>query len=58
MKMTQEHEEYLDNLRDSGVVNMFRATAFMLQRFPELTQKEAQAILMVWMEKKQAESMQ
>ena len=58
MKMTQEHEEYLDNLRDSGVVNMFRATAFMLQRFPELTKKEAQEILMVWMEKKQAESMQ
>ena len=58
MKMTQEHEEYLDNLRDSGVVNMFKATAAMLQRFPELTMKEAQAILMVWMEKKQAESMQ
>lgn len=58
MKMTQEHEDYLDNLRDSGVVNMFEATAAMLQQFPELTKKEAQAILKVWMEKKQAESMQ
>lgn len=57
MKMTQEHEEYLDNLRDSGVVNMFEATASMLQQFPELTKKEAQEILKVWMEKKQAESM-
>lgn len=56
--MTQEHEEYLDNLRDSGVVNMFEATAAMLQQFPELTKKEAQAILKQWMEKKQAESMQ
>lgn len=58
MKMTQEHEEYLDNLRDSGVGNVFEATAAMLQQFPELTNKEAQAILKVWMEKKQAESMQ
>ena len=58
MKMTDEHEAYLDNLRDSGVVNMFEATAAMLQQFPELTKKEAQAILKQWMEKKQAESMQ
>jgi hypothetical protein len=58
MKMTQEHEGYLDNLRDSGVVNMFEAAAAMLQQFPELTKKEAQEILKTWMEKKQAESMQ
>jgi hypothetical protein len=58
MKMTQEHEDYLDNLRDSGVVNMFEATAGILQQFPELNKKEAQNILKQWMEKKQAESMQ
>lgn len=56
--MTQEHEDYLDNLRDSGVVNMFEATAGLRQEFPELTKQEAQAILKTWMEKKQAEAMQ
>ena len=56
--MTDEHEVYLDNLRDSGVVNMFEATAGLRQEFPDLDKKAAQAILKTWMEKKQAESMQ
>lgn len=56
--MTQEHEDYLDNLRDAGVVNMFEATAGLRQEFPELDKKQAQEILKTWMEKKQAESMQ
>jgi hypothetical protein len=45
-----EHLEYLDELRESGVTNMFGARPYLIQAFPELTQQEASKILSYWME--------
>ena len=41
--------DYLDNLRESGVVNMFGATPYVQEAF-DLTKAEARAILKEWME--------
>ena len=48
--MNQEHKEYLDNLRDSVVTNMYGATSYLVVAFPELTNKEAKNILLEWMQ--------
>ena len=45
--MTQEHYDYLIELRDSGVTNMWGATPYLEQRF-DLTETEASAILLEW----------
>lgn len=58
IKMTEDHESYLDGVRDSGVMNMFEASAALMQEFPELSKKEAQSVLKQWMEKKNREAMQ
>lgn len=47
--VTQEHLEYLDNLRESGVVNMFASSPYIEKRF-RVNQKEAIKILKYWME--------
>jgi hypothetical protein len=54
--MTNFHElekeelfDYLNTLRETGVVNMFGATPYVQEAF-DLTKKEAQAILKEWME--------
>lgn len=56
--MTEDHESFLDDLRDSGIINMFEARASLQKQFPELTKQEARDILKTWMEKKTAEAMQ
>ena len=43
-----EHLEYLDGLRESGVTNMFGAGAYLEKEF-NLSQREARAILSYWM---------
>ena len=48
--LTEEHLVYLDRLRESGVTNMFGAAPFILDQFPELTEKEAKQVLTYWME--------
>ena len=48
--VTQEHLTYLDELRESGVTNMFGAGAYVERRFPELTKSEARMVLTYWME--------
>ena len=45
----QEMFEYLDTLRESGVVNMFGATPYVQEAF-DLTKIEAREILKEWME--------
>lgn len=45
--MTQEHYDYLIELRDSGVTNMWGATPYLEARFG-LTEKEAGDILAEW----------
>lgn len=47
--MNKEHKEFLDNLRESGVTNMFGAAPYLVDRFG-LDVKEARAILSEWME--------
>ena len=47
--VTDDHLEYLDNLRESGVTNMYGAGAYLKKSFM-LSQKEASAILVYWME--------
>lgn len=41
--------EYLDDLRDSGVTNMFGAAPYLQEEFG-LDKREAKAILIEWME--------
>jgi hypothetical protein len=47
--VTDEHLEYLDELRESGETNMFGARPYLLEEFPELTKEEAGKVLTYWM---------
>lgn len=44
----KEHFEFLNDLRESGVTNMFGATPYLVQEFGVNT-KEAREILSAWM---------
>ena len=46
---TEKQREYLNNLRESGVTNMFGAGVYLEREF-HLTKNEARAVLMDWME--------
>ena len=46
--MTEEHSDYLNALRDSGVTNMFGAGAYLQSHFG-ITREAARAILLEWM---------
>jgi len=48
--VADEHLEYLDDLRESGVTNMFGARAYLLDEFDALEEKEAGKILTYWMQ--------
>lgn len=45
-----EHLDYLDALRESGGVNMFGARPYLMGEFPDLTRKEANAVMSYWMQ--------
>ena len=47
--MTDEHLGYLDDLRESGVTNMFGAATYLVDDFP-LDKRQAREILSYWME--------
>lgn len=47
--VTDEHLEYLDDLRESGVTNMFGAGAYLEDEF-SIGRREARTILAYWME--------
>jgi hypothetical protein len=47
-KTTNKYWIYLENLRRSGVVNMFGATPYIMDEF-DVDKKEARDILMDWM---------
>lgn len=49
LEVTNEHLEYLDGLRESGVTNMFGAGEYVERKFG-LAKKASRAILMYWME--------
>lgn len=46
--VTNEHLEYLDELRESGETNMFGARPYLIQEF-DLSDKEAADTLTYWM---------
>ena len=48
--VTEEHLDYLDQLRESGVTNMFGAVPFILVEFPDLSEKQGKQILIYWMQ--------
>lgn len=48
--VTQEHLDYLDGLRESGVTNMFGATTYIVRHFPLCKVENARKILSYWME--------
>ena len=50
IKATEEHMQFLDNLRTSGVTNMFGGAAYLQKRFPELSKVVARQILAEWMD--------
>lgn len=46
--MTNEHKIFLDDLRESGVTNMFGAAPYLQEEFG-LERRDAKDILMEWM---------
>lgn len=46
--VTDEHLEYLDELRLSGITNMLGATPYIIKEF-DITHFEAETILFYWM---------
>jgi len=46
--LTDEHLEYLDDLRESGVTNMYGAGAYLEDEF-DMTREEANQVLTYWM---------
>ena len=47
--VTAAHLRYLDNLRESGVTNMWGASTYLVNAF-NLSQSNAQKVLFYWME--------
>ncbi len=47
--VTDEHLQFLDELRDSGVTNMYGAVGYVQDEF-NIPMVEARAILTYWME--------
>ena len=45
----EEHLTYLDDLRESGIVNMFGAGEFLRHEF-DLSKKDSYTVLNYWME--------
>ena len=57
--MEQENRTYyayLDELRDSGLINMFGAAKFLEREFPELNHDQAVSVLHGWMERQMQRS--
>jgi hypothetical protein len=46
---TDEHKEFLDELRESGATNMFGAAPYLQHAFPELDKHKARDVLLYWM---------
>jgi len=41
---------FLDELRDSGKVNMYGAERYIRKEYPHLSERQATALLVYWME--------
>jgi hypothetical protein len=49
MSKTADYFRYLDALRESGVANMYGASRYLEDEFPELKGKAARDVLSNWM---------
>ena len=49
MNNKEGYFEFLDNLRESGIANMFGAIPYLTGAFSELSRDEAKEILKEWM---------
>jgi len=49
MDANEEYYEFLDDLRDSGVTNMFGAMPYLMEAFSNLSEISAREILKSWM---------
>jgi len=49
MNSNEKYYEFLDNLRESGVTNMFGATEYLMEAFSDLLEVKAREILRSWM---------
>ena len=49
MDANEKYYEFLDNLRESGVTNMFGATPYLVEEFSDLSEGKAREILRSWM---------
>jgi hypothetical protein len=47
--LTDAHLEYLDDLRESGLTNMFGGAEYLKAEFPDLSKKESVEVLVYWM---------
>ena len=47
--INEDYLTYLDDLRESGVTNMFGATPYLIRTFPELSEENARKVLKNWM---------
>lgn len=47
--VTDDHLEYLDELRETGVTNMYGAVPYLMYEYPLLTQEQARGVLSYWM---------
>ena len=45
----EEYFKFLNELRDSGITNMFGAGSFLEDEFPELNRQEAKEVVLEWM---------
>ena len=47
--ITDEHLKWLDDLQESGTVNMYSASVPLLSKFRELSMDEAKIVVTYWM---------
>jgi hypothetical protein len=47
--LTEDMLLYLDDLRESGVTNMFRARPYLMRAFKKLTEQQAGEVMSYWM---------
>ena len=50
MDNNEKYYVFLDDLKESGQVNMFGARPYLAQEFPELSKEESSKILSNWMD--------
>lgn len=46
--VTNDHLAYLDDLRESGLTNMFGAAPYVVEEFPDLDIQQARQALSYW----------